>query len=143
MEKISITPDDILAFMAVAACVVSYITYLFHEKKENIKLLSQLNERYLDSEDIQIVVRYLREIDADTKVPRPYQTELFLRFFEELGLYMKKYKLPKEDVKNFFEFYLERLYTTERGKELLANIAHDEKEWELLNIYKEKTEFKY
>lgn len=143
MEKVSITSDDILAFMAVFACVVSYITYLFHEKKENIKLLSQLNERYLDSEDIQMVVRYLREIDADTKVPRPYQTELFLRFFEELGLYMKKYKLPKEDIKNFFEFYLERLYTTERGKELLANIAHDEKEWELLNIYKEKTEFKY
>lgn len=75
-------------------------------EKENNKLFSLLNKRFLNSENIQTVVRYLREIDADAKVPRPYQTELFLRFFEELGVYMKNYNLPKKDVKDFLNFTL-------------------------------------
>lgn len=140
---VSIVTDSILAIMAVVACIFLYREYRKHEEKENNKLFSQLNRRYLNNEDIQTVVRYLREIDADTKVPRPYQTELFLRFFEELGIYMEKYSLPKTDVKRFFEFYLKQLYTTERGKELLVSIKHNEKKWDYLNIYKANTDFEY
>ena len=141
MEIVPTISNSILAIMAIIAGVFSYIEYRKHVEKENNKLLSQLNRRYLNNEDIQTVVRYLREIDADTKVPRPYQTELFLRFFEELGVYMKNYNLPKNDVKIFFEFYLKQLYTTGRGKELLASINHDEKKWGYLNIYKANTDF--
>ena len=140
---VSVISSGILAFMAIVAGIFSWIEIHSHKEKENNKLLSQLNKRYLENEDIQMVVRYLREIDADPKMPRPYQTELFLRFFEELGLYMKNYNLPKNAVKNFFEFYLKRMYTTERGKELLVNINYDERKWIFLNIYKKNTDFEY
>ena len=131
----------VVAIMAIVAGVVSWIEYNSHKQKENNKLLSQLNKRYLGNKDIQTVVRYLRKIDADSKVPRPYQTELFLRFFEELGVYLRNNNLPKDDVVNFFGFYLEMMYITERGKKLLAEIDNEEKKWKYLNEYKARVNF--
>ena len=127
--------------MAILAGIVSYFEYNSHKQKENNKLLSQLNRRYLNDKDIQTVVRYLREIDPSDDKPRPYQTELFLRFFEELGVYMRNDNLPKEDVVNFFGFYLEQLYKTERGRRLLAPLKKEEKQWPYLNEYKDKVGF--
>ncbi len=82
-------------------------------------------------------------IDPDDVKPRPYQTELFLRFFEELGVYLRNDNLPKDDVINFFGFYLEQIYKTERGKQLLAEIDNEEREWNYLKDYKEKVGFPY
>ena len=127
--------------MAIIAGLISFIEYKNHKPKEYNKLLSQLNRRYLNNNDIQVVVRYLREIDADNEVPRPYQTELFLRFFEDLGVYLRNGNLPIEDVDNFFGFYLERMYNTERGKELLSQINNEELRWSYLNEYKERVGF--
>ena len=133
----------ILAIMAIVAGFISWKEYKSHKQKENNKLLSQLNRRYINNEDIQTVIRYLRVIDPDDKKPRPYQTELFLRFFEELGVYLRNDNLPKDDVINFFGFYLEQIYKTERGQKLLAEIDNEEKEWNYLREYKEKVGFPY
>ena len=133
----------ILAIMAIVAGIISWKEYKSHKQKENNKLLSQLNRRYINNEDIQTVIRYLRVIDPDDKKPRPYQTELFLRFFEELGVYLRNDNLPKDDVINFFGFYLEQIYKTERGQKLLAEIDNEEKEWNYLREYKEKVGFPY
>lgn len=141
MIILSTISECILAIMAIIAGVVSWNEYKNHKQKENNKLLSQLNRRYTCNNDIQFVVRYLREIDPDKDKPRPYQTELFLRFFEELGVYLGNKSLPKDDVMNFFGFYLEQLYKTEKGKELLAQINNEEREWKYLNDYKEKVGF--
>ncbi|MBQ7421800.1 MAG: hypothetical protein IJV27_06660 [Prevotella sp.] len=133
----------ILAIMAVVAGFISLIEYCSHKQKENNKLFSQLNKRYINNTDIQIVVRYLRKIDADDIKPKPYQTELFLRFFEELGVYLRNDNLPQKDVVNFFGYYLERMYETDRGKELLKEISNEEKDWDYLNEYKTKVKFPY
>ena len=138
---LSVISNCILAVMAIVAGVVSYYEYNSHKQKENNKLLSQLNRRYLNDKDIQAVVRYLREIDPSDDEPKTYQTELFLRFFEELGVYMRDDNLPKEDVVNFFGFYLEQLYKTERGKRLLEPLNGEEKHWPYLNDYKDKAGF--
>lgn len=133
----------VIAIMAIIAGVVSWFEFRSHKQKENNKLLSQLNQRYISNQDIQTVVRYLREIDPDNTSPRPYQTELFLRFFEELGVYLRNNNLPAKDVDHFFGFYLKRIYECERGKQLLAKINNEEKDWEYLNDYKEKVKFPY
>ena len=133
----------ILAIMAIVAGIISWKEYKSHKQKENNKLLSQLNRRYINNEDIQTVIRYLRVIDPNDVKPRPYQTELFLRFFEELGVYLRNDNLPKDDVINFFGFYLEQIYKTERGKKLLAEIDNEEREWNYLRDYKEKVRFPY
>ena len=129
--------------MAIVAGVVSWFEYQSYKRKENNKLLSQLNRRYTGNDDIQTVVRYLREIEPDNAPPKPYQTELFLRFFEELGVYLRNESLPKKDVVNFFGYYLEQMYRTERGKGLLVKINNEEKDWGYLNEYKEKVDFLY
>lgn len=143
MTSISNITDCVLAIMAIIAGIVSWIEYKGHKQKANNKLLSQLNKRYIDNKDIQVVVRYLRKIDADDTKPKPYQTELFLRFFEELGVYLGDNNLPKEDVVNFFGYYLERMYETDRGLELLEEIGNEEKDWDYLNEYKRKVNFPY
>ena len=143
MTSISNITDCVLAIMAIIAGVVSWFEYRSHKQKENNKLLSQLNKRYINNTGIQIVVKYLCKIDADDIKPKPYQTELFLRFFEELGVYLRNNNLPKEDVVNFFGYYLERMYESDRGKELLAQIENEERSLKYLNEYKARVNFPY
>ena len=143
MLDVGVIANCVLAVMAVVAAVFSYAELQSHKEKENNKLLSQLNRRYVGSGDIQAVVKYLRDFEADDEKPTSYQVELFLRFFEELGVYMRKYNLPKADVINFFNYYFERLYTTERGEELRKQIKNEDKRLPYLKDYKKKLGLKY
>ena len=117
-----------LLIVAVVAVVVSIIQLKNHNDKENNKLLSQLNNRYLNSEEIQTVVKYLRDNESSNVVPTAYEIELFLRFFEELGLYLNTKSIKKKDVKEFFGFYFNQYETTERGKLLKAKIDNEDTE---------------
>ena len=144
MEILVAIADCVLAIMAIIAGLVSWFEYRSHKQKENNKLLSQLNKRYIENQDIQTVVKYLRKIDADKETtPSPYQTELFLRFFEELGVYLRNNSLPQDDVVNFFGYYLERMYETNEGKDLLEKIENEEKTWKYLKEYKARENFPY
>ena len=49
----------ILAIMAIVAGIISWKEYKSRKQKENNKLLSQLNRRYINNEDIQTVIRFL------------------------------------------------------------------------------------
>lgn len=135
--------DWLLVIMAIIAACFSWMEIQSHKDKENNKLLSQLNKRYMSSEGIQKVVRYLRKYDAESEKPSSYEIELFLRFFEELGVYMRKDNLPKEDVRNFFNYYFEQFYTTEKGKELREQINNEDKELTYLADYKKKLGLDY
>ena len=135
--------DWALVIMAIVAAIISLNELQSHKDKENNKLLSQLNMRYLSSVEIQKVVRYLRDFDADNEPLSSYEIELFLRFFEELGVYMRKDNLPVEDVRNFFNYYFERFYTTERGDELRKQIKYNEEELPYIKDYKKKLNLKY
>ena len=141
METVAVICNVVIAVTAIVAAVVSYFGYNSHKEKEKNKLLSQLNQRYINNADMQAVVKYLREIDPENEEPSTYQTELFLRFFEELGVYLRKNNLSPKDVKNFFNHYFERMYSTERGKKLLARINNEENGLEFLNEYKKKVGF--
>lgn len=69
-----------------------------------------------------------------------YQLEMFLRFFEELGLYMKTDSLKAKDVEKFFGYC--QLYTTPNGRLLLDELGEEEKDLDLLQIVKEKLNIK-
>lgn len=117
-----------ILIVAVVAAIISYKEYCSHKRKEDNKLLSQLNKRYINNGDIQTVVRYLREIEPSDTEPDAYQIEIFLRFFEELGLYLKTNSLKAEDVNVFFGYYFNRYEITERGKILKAKIKQQDTE---------------
>ena len=115
-----------LLICAFIAMVISFFQLRSHNAKENNKLLSQLNKRYLNNDDVQTVVRYLREFDASNSEPSSYQVEVFLRFFEELGVYLKTESLKPTDVGTFFNYYFKQYETTDRGKVLKAKIKNQD-----------------
>lgn len=133
--------DLVKILIAVITILLSYIQLRLYKRKENDKLLSQLNERYLENKDMQAVVKYLRDIDPTDEEPSAYQVELLLRFFEELYVYMRHDGLEPDDVITFFNFYFDRLYHTERGQKLLAKINHEDGNLDYLNGYKDKIGF--
>lgn len=125
-----------LLIVAIAAFVISLKELNSHKTKEDNKLLSELNNRYLNNQDIQTVVKYLRETEPSSVLPNAYQIDLFLRFFEELGVYLANKSIKKNDVGNFFNFYLGQFYKTDRGKILQERCEYDEKKLPYLMIYK-------
>ena len=86
------------------------------------------------------VVKYLRKKDPSNDKPNAYQVELFLRFFEELGLYLNTKSIKKKDVKEFFGFYFNQYETTERGKLLKVKIDNENTDNDLpyLRIYRKE-----
>lgn len=115
-----------LLFVAVIAVVISIIQLRSHNNKENNKLLSRLNKRNIGNKDVQVVVKYLRKKDPSNDKPDAYQVELFLRFFEELGVYLKTKSIKKDDVKEFFGYYFIRYETSDRGMLLKAKIRNED-----------------
>ena len=128
-----------MALIALIALIVALSEYYSHKRTDKHKLFSQLNKRYQENVDIQCVVKYLREIEPSDIKPTLYQLELFLRFFEELGMYVETDSLKSEDVNKFFCYYLNRLYNTSRGKELLSPLEGEVRSLCYLNALKEKT----
>lgn len=124
--------------VAIVAVIVSLVELQSHKKKENNKLLSQLNKRYVTFPEVQKVVRYLRENDPDNNEPSAYEIELFLRFFEELAVYLNTGSLKPDDIREFFDYYFDRFEKSERGKLLKAKIKNEDMEWKFLKIYREK-----
>ncbi len=147
MELIKLIVQILLFVVACGALWQGFREYKSHKQKEDNKLFSQLNKRYLNNEDIQKVVKYLRDQEPSDEEPDLYQLELFLRFFEELGIYMKTKSLDKDLIEVFFGYYLKQLYFTERGKALLkrledGNSENSENNLELLKVIKEQLEIK-
>lgn len=140
IETCNITLENLIdlgiLIVAIAAFVISMKELYSHKTKEDNRLLSELNNRYINNQDIQTEVRYLRETDPSNALPSAYQIDLFLRFFEELGVYLENKSIKKDDVGNFFNFYLRQFYTTDRGKFLQERCEYDEKKLPYLLIYK-------
>lgn len=131
----------LILIVALSAFILSIVELRNYKQKESNNLMSQLNERYLTNNDMQTVVRYLREIDPTNEEPSAYQVELFLRFFEELNVYLRHGNLNPDDVREFFNYYLERLYHSERGQKLLDKIKHQDRNLNYLNGYKKMIKF--
>ena len=134
-----------LLIVAILAVAISIFQLRSHNAKENNKLLSKLNERYLSNEDLQIVVKYLRKIEPSDIEPNAYQVELFIRLFEELGAYLKTKSLKKKDVKEFFGYYFKRYETTDRGRILKAKINNEDTDEDLpyLGVYRKIMNINY
>lgn len=142
MGAIGILIDLATLFLAIIAVWRTWKEYNSHKQREYHKLFSQLNRRYERNNDMQDVVRYLRNKAPFGEKPSMYQLEVFLRFFEELGLYMKTDSLKAKDVDKFFGYYLRQLYTTPNGRLLLDEFGEEEKDLDLLQIVKEKLNIK-
>ncbi len=137
MEFIQTVANCFLAAMAILAGAISYYEYITHKRKDEKELFSRLNMHYEKNSDIQAVIMYLRKQEPYGDEPDLYQLEIFLRFFEELGLYIKDKSISVDKVDIFFSYYLRELYEKERGKNLLLKFGHEqEQKLELLQDVK-------
>ena len=113
--------------VAMGALYGAWREYNHNKKTDNNKLFSQLNERYQGNADIQVVVQYLRDKEPSDVKPTLYQVEVFLRFFEELAMYIETQSLDFEKTDEFFCYYFyDRLLDSERGEELLTPICSEQ-----------------
>ena len=123
-----------VGFLAV---ILSWYQYKLYKHRECSKVFSSLNVRYLESEDVQVVVKYLSKTGRQaTKIPDDYRTELFLRFFEEVGVYLESESLEPKPVEQLFGYYLYEIFTSEKGKELLKACDYHDSQWEYLVKFK-------
>lgn len=142
MEVIRLMLELVTVIVTIIALLQAWKAYSAHNTTEYHKLFSQLNKRYERNENMQAVVKYLRDREPIGEKPSLYQLEVFLRFFEELGLYMRTDSLKSEDVDEFFGYYLRQLYTTSRGQALLEQWGDEEKKLDLLQLVKSELNIK-
>lgn len=128
--------DYITAATAVFAVIFSWFQYSLYKKRERSKIFSQLNERYLANKDVQLVVKNLSKTGFTTEVPTDYQTELFLRFFEEVGVYLKSRSIKPKPVEQLFGYYLKEIFTSAKGIELLKACKYKDLDWKYLIYFK-------
>lgn len=128
--------DYITAATAVFAVIFSWCQYSLYKKRERSKIFSLLNERYLANKDVQLVVKYLSKTGPTTEVPTDYQTELFLRFFEEVGVYLQSRSIKPKPVEQLFGYYLKEIFTSDKGKDLLKACDYKDSEWNYLVDFK-------
>ena len=126
--------------VAIIAAWISYKELQSHKIKEDNKLLSQLNKRYIGNDNVQFVVRYLRKKDPSNEIPSAYQIDLFLRFFEELSVYLKSGSLKRDDVLSFFGYYFFRFDYCERGLRLKEIIEDEDKDLKYIQEYRKLIE---
>ena len=94
----------------------------------------------MENDDVQTVVRYLRVNEPANIAPTAYQIDLFLRFFEELGVYLKSESLKRDDVLNFFGYYFYRFDKCKCGQKLKNKIDNEDAKWNHLNEYRKLIE---
>ena len=118
---------------------VSLKQFRLYKERERSKIFSKLNEMYLSNQEVQAVVKYLT-IDKPTKEqakePDEYQTELFLRFFEEVCVYMKSDSIEPEQVDKLFGYYLKEIFNSDKGKALIKKCKYQVCYWEYLVEFK-------
>ena len=100
-------------------------------------MFSKLNEQYLKDENVQYVVKYLSKTGPEIKEPDDYQTELFLRFFEEIGVYLKSGSIEPKPVEQLFGYYLYEIFTSDKGQKLLKACSYKFLDWKYLEELKE------
>ena len=138
MECCSNWIEYVAAGTAIVAGLISWCEYRLHRKREYSNAFSKLNKRYLKDEKVQTVVMYLSETGPAQEQPSDYQTELFLRFFEETYVYLSTGALPLETINTLYGYYLKQIYKLERGRELLSLCRYNDEEWPYIRKLREE-----
>lgn len=123
---------------ALFAIIVAFFEYKQLKGRRKSELFSELNKRYLaDEKNIQPVIRYLSHLHPNAPVPEGYQIELFLRFFEEIDVYLKEEALDEETTYHLFAYYCLEIFEPE-WNHLLESIIFRQEEWPLLSDFLER-----
>lgn len=108
--------EVVTALATVFALIVACKEYFEHKDKKQAAILSEYNQRYSTDPNIIKVVQYLNYMDNGGKINNPirvrpsnYEVEMFMRFFEELGLQIECGRLKQEDVEDLFLYYAKKL----------------------------------
>lgn len=121
----------------IAAWIFPYREFKREKRRRENEQLSRFNKWFLTNPDIQTVVKYLRDDEPSDEEPTTYQVEIFMRFFEEIGLYLKYDSIRAKDIYVFFGYYVIKLtqQSCERAQILCKKIK--------LEDYIQNTHFRY
>lgn len=97
---------DVIA--AVLSGVIGIIVAERRSTKErSIRVFKDMNKVFVQDKNIQAVIRFLNQKEADE--PTINELELFLRFYEELDVYIQNGDIDKLIVRDLFYYYCGQL----------------------------------
>lgn len=112
-DYIKIGLDVLLVIITGWAFIYARKEYRLHRKREKAETIARFNERYSNDKNIEAVVKLLmNEKNGEEKAKDGlrdkslnYQKEMFLRFFEELQIFMEAGSLDTKLVYDTFAHY--------------------------------------
>lgn len=130
--------DIFMLLITLCAFGLTYKKYLEYLKREKADVLSFYNERYSKDEHIRKVVKYIIAVMDNKclkKTPSVYNTEMFMRFFEEMEIQIENSRLDVTQVYNLFSYYALIFDTNQQIRLNLSIKDYDTDQWQLFREF--------
>lgn len=126
----------VTAVVAISGCVQK----IYEDKT---KLLLSYNERFVQDETIQKVIKFLQKYEGKEltseclcteDAPQPHEFQLFARFFEELNVVIQENGLNKKNACRLFAYYAIEVY--DKNKQVaIVDDDLDVESWYLFSTF--------
>ncbi len=125
--------EFVTAIVALLAFIITIYEYNMRKDAKQAQVLSEYNKRYTEDPNVVKVVKYLCYTDKDGKInnPKPekpsnYEVEMFMRFFEELELQIRCYRIEEKAVYDLFVYYANKLNDSKELRDSLGVTDYNE-----------------
>ena len=134
----SLNGVSITKFSEIASTIVTLaiglvsivVTEVSRSKDRSALVFKNMNKVFVQDKNIQAVIRYLNQKETDE--PKVNELELFLRFFEELDVYMRKGDINKHIINDLFYYYCRELIHSEECRHLRDKMEFNLNDWKYL-----------
>lgn len=133
LKGVSITKFSEIAnpIVTLATGLISVVaTEVSRSKERSALVFKNMNKVFVQDKNIQAVIRYLNQKETDE--PKVNELELFLRFFEELDVYMREGDSNKHIINDLFYYYCRELIHSEECRHLRDKMEFDLNDWKYL-----------
>lgn len=125
-----------MPIVTLFALSITWFEYLNHKNTQKNIIFNKLNDIYYQNHAVRRVAVYLSNDERNAREPTAFETEAFLRFFEEVQVCIEDGQIGKERAYDLFSYYCMDIMD-KKGKHhsLLDKIDYKEEDWHLLNKF--------
>lgn len=125
-----------MPIVTLFALSITWFEYLNHKKTQQSKVFNKLNDVYYQNPAVRKVGVYLSNKEKNAEEPSAFEIEAFLRFFEELQVFIEDKQISREMAYDLFSYYcLDIMNESGSHHSLLEKIEYDKKNWVMLEKF--------
>lgn len=114
----------------ILGTIAAIPTYQINITEKRNRVFARMNKVFVKDENIQAVIRFMN--NGERKEPSINELELFLRFFEELDVYVKAGDIDKKVVYLLFYYYCNQLIHAPEYQYLREKMDFNLENWKYL-----------